>query len=137
MGGIAEETLTAIKVVASFGREEKELEKFVKWSLRTLKVAKRSHKMMSFMVGLMKFAIFFFYTFALVIGTCFILNGYINSRTGKVYGLREVLIVVIALITGFIGLIAALPNIQTISAARVQGKLIFDVIDRVPEIRSH
>lgn len=82
MGGIAEETLTAIKVVASFGREEKELEKFVTWSLRTLKVAKRSHKMMSFMVGLMKFAIFFFYTFALVIGTFFILNGYTNSRTG-------------------------------------------------------
>jgi ABC-type multidrug transport system fused ATPase/permease subunit len=137
MGGVAEETLTAIKVVASFGREEKELEKFVTWSLRTLKVAKRSQKMMSFMVGLMKFCIFFFYTFALLIGTVFMLNGHIIKKTGEVIGPREVLIVVIALITGFIGLIAALPNIQTISAARVQGKLIFDVIDRVPEIRSH
>lgn len=35
LGGIAEETLTAIKVVTSFGREERELEKFVKWSERT------------------------------------------------------------------------------------------------------
>jgi ABC-type multidrug transport system fused ATPase/permease subunit len=43
---------------------------------------------------------------------------------------------VIALITGFIGLIAALPNIQVISSARVQGKLIFDVIDRVPTVQS-
>lgn len=72
LGGIAEETLTAIKVVASFGREERELEKFVKWSLRTLKVAKRSSSTFSFMVGLMKFCIFFFYTYALVIGTLFI-----------------------------------------------------------------
>jgi ABC-type multidrug transport system fused ATPase/permease subunit len=32
LGGIAEETLTAIKVVTSFGREERELKKFVKWS---------------------------------------------------------------------------------------------------------
>lgn len=35
LGGIAEETLTAIKVVAGFGREERELRKFAKWSRRT------------------------------------------------------------------------------------------------------
>ena len=136
LGGIAEETLTAIKVVASFGREERELDKFVKWSLRTLKVAKRSSSTFSFMVGLMKFCIFFFYTYALVIGTVFIQTQRINTKTGKPYDQKDVLEVVIALITGFIGLIAALPNIQVISASRVQGKLIFDVIDRVPEIKS-
>lgn len=32
LGGIAEETLTAIKVVTSFGREQRELEKFTFWS---------------------------------------------------------------------------------------------------------
>jgi len=85
LGGIAEETLTAIKVVASFGREERELDKFVKWSLRTLKVAKTSSKTFSFMVGLMKFCIFFFYTYALVIGTVFIQKQRINSKTGKPY----------------------------------------------------
>lgn len=136
MGGIAEETLTAIKVVASFGREDKELAKFVKWSLRTLRIAKRSSATFSFMVGLMKFCIFFFYTYALVIGSFMIQEQRINERTGKPYGQFDVLIVVIALITGFIGLIAALPNIQVISAAKVQGKLIFDVIDRVAEIRN-
>jgi ABC-type multidrug transport system fused ATPase/permease subunit len=31
LGGIAEETLLAIKVVVSFGREEKELQKFNNW----------------------------------------------------------------------------------------------------------
>jgi ABC-type multidrug transport system fused ATPase/permease subunit len=46
-----------------------------------------------------------------------------------------VLSVVIALITGFIGLIAALPNVQAIASAKIQGKLIFDVIDRTPLIR--
>ena len=34
LGGIAEESLTAIKVVASFGREERELKKFATWSRR-------------------------------------------------------------------------------------------------------
>ena len=41
----------------------------------------------------------------------------------------------IALITGFVGLIAALPNVQAIIAAKTLGKLIFDVIERVPEVR--
>ena len=34
------------------------------------------------------------------------------------------------------GLIAALPNIQAIVAAKTLGVLIFDVIERVPEIRN-
>lgn len=39
LGGIAEETLTAIKVVTSFGREQRELEKFTFWSQKTREVA--------------------------------------------------------------------------------------------------
>jgi hypothetical protein len=42
----------------------------------------------------------------------------------------------IALITGFVGLIAALPNVQAIVAAKTLGVLIFDVIERVPEIKN-
>lgn len=67
----------------------------------------------------MKFCIFFFYTYALVIGTVLMQKGKINYRSGQPYDQKDVLEVVIALITGFIGLIAALPNIQVISAAKV------------------
>lgn len=41
---------------------------------------------------------------------------------------------IIALITGFVGLIAALPNVQGIAAATALGVLIFDVIERNPEV---
>lgn len=34
------------------------------------------------------------------------------------------------------GLIGALPNVQSLMAAKTLGKLVFDVIDRVPEIRN-
>ena len=85
LGGIAEETLTAIKVVTSFGREERELKKFVKWSMRTQNVAKKSAAMMAFMVGLMKFCIFFFYTYSLLIGSIFIQKQRINGSTGNPY----------------------------------------------------
>jgi ABC-type multidrug transport system fused ATPase/permease subunit len=52
------------------------------------------------------------------------------------YNQQYVLQTIIALITGFVGLIAALPNIQAIVAAKTLGVLIFDVIERVPEIRN-
>ncbi len=38
----------------------------------------------------------------------------------------------IALITGFVCLISAMPNIQAIMAAKTLGVLIFDVIEREP-----
>jgi len=72
LGGIAEETLTAIKVVAGFTREERELAKFQRYSENTMVVGKKASGMMAFMVGLMKFCIFFFYTYSLLIGSIFI-----------------------------------------------------------------
>jgi len=40
-----------------------------------------------------------------------------------------------ALITGFVAMIAGLPNIQALVQSKTLGVLIFDVIERVPEIR--
>ena len=57
-----------------------------------------------------------------------------NRHTGLPYAQVDVITVVIALITGFVGLIGALPNIQSVVAAKTCGALIFDVIDREPEI---
>ena len=55
-----------------------------------------------------------------------------NSRSGVAYTGGDVLAVIIALITGFMTLIAALPSIQAVMAAKIVGGLIFSVIDRVP-----
>ena len=72
LGGIAEETLTAIKVVTSFGREQRELEKFTEYSLKTREVAMKQSETYALMVGLMKFSIFFFNTYSLYVGSWFI-----------------------------------------------------------------
>jgi ABC-type multidrug transport system fused ATPase/permease subunit len=73
LGGIAEESLTAIKVVASFGREEREQTKFQHWCEESTKVSKIATRTMSFMIGLMKFTTFTFYTYAMLLGTRYIL----------------------------------------------------------------
>lgn len=74
LGGIAEETLTAIKVVTGFSREQRELEKFTEFSVKTREVAMKQSETMALMVGLMKFTIFFFYSYALYVGSWFIQN---------------------------------------------------------------
>ena len=111
LGGIAEESLTAIKVVTSFGREQRELEKFTYWSQKTREVAGIQSQTYAKMVGLMKFSIFFFYSYALYVGSWFIENRVYNVNSGMAYNQQIVIQTLIALITGFVGLIAALPNI--------------------------
>ena len=85
LGGVAEETLTAIKVVTSFGREDREIRKFSSWARRTQRVAKKSTFMMSFMVGIMKFSIFGFYAYSFYIGSLFVEDKTTNSKTGEPY----------------------------------------------------
>ena len=90
--------------------------------------------MMSFVVGIMKFSIYGFYVYSFYIGSIFVQNQTINSKTDEPYDQKDVLSVLIALITGFIGLIAALPNVQSLIAAKTLGALIFKVIEREPKI---
>jgi ATP-binding cassette subfamily B protein len=82
MGGVVSETLYAIKVVVSFGREEQELEKFSGWCDRTMEVGKRYQRQFAFMVAIMKFAIFSFYTFSFYVGSVFIIDRRRNSSNG-------------------------------------------------------
>lgn len=62
----------------------------------------------------MKFSIFFFYSYSLYVGSWFIQNGVPNptsSDPNAVYNFKTVIQTVIALITGFVCLISALPNV--------------------------
>ena len=84
MGGIAEETLTAIKVVTGFGREDREILKFTKWANRSASVAKKQAFFFGLTQGLVKFAIFFFYTYSMFWGSYFIYNRKEN-KDGTIY----------------------------------------------------
>ena len=81
----------------------------------------------------MKFSIFGFYVYSFYIGSVLVENEFYNSKTNKAYNQKDVLSVLIALITGFVGLIAALPNVQSLVAAKTLGALIFKVIEREQE----
>ena len=78
-------------------------------------MGKRFHGYLAFTTAIMKFAIFAFYTFAFYIGSLYIQNGKTNSSNdGHLYSAVDVLTVLIALMTGFLGLLAALPSVQAV-----------------------
>ena len=91
------------------------------------------------MVGLMKFSIFFFYTYSLYVGSWFIQNKVPNptaDNPDQLYDFKTVIQTIIALITGFVCMISALPNVQAIVSAKTLGALIFEVIEREPFIKN-
>lgn len=134
LGGLVAETFTAMRVVVAFTGELIEIRKMSYWIGETEKVGKRAQLMTSIMVALMKLSVFLYYTYAFFIGSIFVQKKFHNSRSNGPYDSEDVLAVLIAFITGFITLVAALPNVQAIMASKFAGKIIFDIIDREPVI---
>lgn len=114
LGGIVEEQLTAIKVVTSFGRQDIAMEKFTVQSERTRQIAENQAATYAIMVALMKFTTFLFYAYTFYVGSYFIQwqlpNTSKHSKSG-VYDFVTVVQTVIAIITGFICMVGALPNV--------------------------
>lgn len=121
MCGQAEEALMSIKTVTAFGQEDLEISKFKKKADKAYRIGLDQQKDFGNVVGMTKFAIFFFYAYSLSIGSVLMEHKVNNSRKDKAYDAEVVIQTIIALITGFVGLIAALPNIQSIAAATAIG----------------
>ena len=87
------------------------------------------------MYGLMMGFMFAFYAYCYWIGAYLIYREKINPRFDKKYDAGNVLTIIMGLIIGVMVSMAITPNIQALMKAKVVGKKIFDVIDRVPEIK--
>lgn len=138
LGGVIEESLSAIRLIASFANEDKEADKFVKLADETKKVSHHQEIWLSVIVGFFKALIFGYYVYSFYIATIYIEKGYKNPCNDyKKYDTGQLLSVFVSFMTGMMQIFGLTPNIQAIIKAKVVGKEIFDVIDRVPEIKDH
>lgn len=78
MAGLVEESLTAVRLIASFANEKKEEEKFRKFAEQTMIISKKSAFWSAMMVGAFKCFIFGYFCYAFYIATIFIEKGYGN-----------------------------------------------------------
>ena len=65
--------------MSSFVGEEKEMSKFKVWSEKAEAIGKLYQKFYSIMVGIIKFSVFFFYSYAFFIGSKFVEEKRINE----------------------------------------------------------
>lgn len=138
LGGVIEEILTAVRLIASYANENIEAEKFRKLSGDVRDVTHSQEFWLSLTIGIFKFVIFLYYVYAIYIASIYLEKGYGNPNYGyKKYETGTLLTIFISFMTGMLMIFGLTPNIQAVIKARVVGKVIFDVIDRVPEIRDH
>jgi ABC-type multidrug transport system fused ATPase/permease subunit len=97
LGGIVEESLSAIKLIVSFAQEEKEIDKFVKMADQTRQVAKKQTNLVAVFFSMIRGLMYTYYVFAFFVGSIFIYNGRLNERTGVPYNSGDVLSCVVAL----------------------------------------
>ena len=114
LGGHTEETLSALKLVVSFNREQMAIDEFEKIALKTREEAKKTSYAMSAMMGFFMATMFGFFCYSYYIGSILIEKKVKDPATGKPIDI--VLIVTAAQATlmammTFAGLIPILPGI--------------------------
>jgi len=72
LAGAVEESLTAVRLIASFANENKEEEKFRNLSNKVLQISQKSALWSAVMVGAFKMFIFGYFCYAFYIATFFI-----------------------------------------------------------------
>ena len=72
LGGVVEESLSAIRLIASFANEKKEEEKFYKLAKETQAVAHNQEFWGSFVIGIFKMFIFGYYVYSFYIASIYI-----------------------------------------------------------------
>ena len=72
LGGVVEESLTAVRLISSFANEKKEEDKFTKLAEETMVVAHTQEFWSAFIVGIFKMFIFGYYVYSFYIASIYI-----------------------------------------------------------------
>ncbi|KAG9340851.1 hypothetical protein JZ751_020044, partial [Albula glossodonta] len=126
-GAVADEVLSSIRTVAAFGGERKEVERYDKNLISAQRWGIRKGIIMGFFTGYMWFIIFLCYALAFWYGSILVLDE-------KEYSPGTLLQVFFGVLIGALNLGQASPCLEAFASGRGAATLIFETIDRVPEI---
>ena len=129
--GYAEQALSAIRIVHTFGQEKLELTNYSKYLERARQVGNKKNIKSSFFMGALYFAMFGFY------GYTFFFGGYLRYSGNSEYTGGTIITVLFCVIMGCMQLGFSGVHLQGILEGRVAGKMVFDVIDHTPEMNKN
>mmetsp|Transcript_44011 Transcript_44011/g.42594 ORF Transcript_44011/g.42594 Transcript_44011/m.42594 type:complete len:119 (+) Transcript_44011:791-1147(+) len=83
----------------------------------------------------MSMMLFSFFSYAFWIGSVLIRDERINPVSDEAYNVKSLLTILVGILLSLTNLVSLSPNVSALLKSLVVGKKIFDVIDRVPEIK--
>jgi ABC-type multidrug transport system fused ATPase/permease subunit len=135
--GYAEQALSAIRVVQSYGQENLECENYTRFLDRAAKVQRDSSISQSIGLSLVYLIIFGFYAYAFFFGGMFRYEEdewWINDYTGERYSGGDVMAIMFMIMFGIMQLGAIGPMVKAVTEGKIAGKLAYDVIDHVQKV---
>ncbi|XP_038572710.1 bile salt export pump isoform X1 [Micropterus salmoides] len=126
-GAVADEVLSSIRTVAAFGGEKKEVKRYDNNLISAQRWGIRKGLVMGFFTGFMWMVIFLCYALAFWYGSSLVLDT-------EEYTPGTLLQVFFGVLVGAMNLGQASPCLEAFAAGRGAATLIFETIDREPEI---
>ena len=136
LGGQTEETFAALKLIVSFAQEEVTLKRYNENAAKTCKIAQKFTLLQGTMNGLFMMAMFGFTIYCYAVASQLTWKKRENPITGEPYEINEMISVIYAVMMSCMVFPQVLPLLPSVIGALVSTKKIYDVIERVPEIKS-
>ena len=130
----SDQAVEAIRIVVAFGREELEIDNYMKYIHEFNSVAVSSSIRAGISFGVLFLAIYFGYTYAFFIGSIWVDNEFWNHTYDRPYQPGDVISVFFGVLFGMFALGGLGPNIVAFAQAKAAGYKAYSVIDRVSPI---
>lgn len=132
--GYAEQAVSAIKVVHSYGQEELENDNYAKYLVKAKVVGLKQQFSQSLGLSAVSCCIFMFYGYAFEMGKVCVLHEDWKNNKGTPYDGGDVASCMLGIFIGAIVLGTSLPNLRSVVEGKVSGHVIYSTINRVPKI---
>ena len=128
--GYAEQALSAIRIVVSFGQEDLEIKNYETFTNRCTEAGHKAAVMTGASLGFFNFAIYLCYAYAFLIGAVWIDKPYWNHAEDRNYMGGDVIGVFFGVLIGLFSLGGAGPAINSINVAKANAKIVFGLIEK-------
>lgn len=136
LGAHTEETLSAMKLVLAFAQEDITLKKYDEFAEETRDVSKIAAITMGGMSGVFFVLMFGFYIYTYGIASVMLQHKTENPLTSEVYSIAEIVAVSTSIQMSMMIFTGIMPIIPATMRGLICAKKIYDVIERVPLIKS-
>ena len=132
--GYAEQALSAIRIVVSFGQEDLEIKNYNYYVEECTAAGHKAALASGSSLGFFNFTIYLCYAYAFIIGAVWIDKPYWNHAEDRDYMAGDVIGCFFGVLIGLFSLGGAGPALNSISVAKTTGSLVFGLIERRVEI---